>query len=76
MAKKIRLNMDALAVESYVTDEQPWARGTVRGHLTYTDPRACAHTGDWHCTVNEAYCTRADVCYLTTREHMCDTGID
>ncbi len=71
MAKKIRLNVNELAVQSYATDEQPQPSGTVQAHLTWTDPRACAHTEDWHCTVNEVYCTRADACWLTTGEHKC-----
>jgi hypothetical protein len=63
MAKKIRLNMEDLSVQSYATGEAGEPRGTVRGHLIYTDPRVCAHTKDWHCTVNDAYCTYPQACY-------------
>ena len=72
MEKKIRLNVDELAVQSYATHEQPQPRGTVHAHLYWSDPRACPHTQDWHCTVNEMFCTRGDVCWLTTEDHACD----
>jgi len=71
MTRKIRLDVDELAVESYVTGEESQPRGTVHAHLYGSDPRTCPHTQDWHCTVNEVFCTRDDVCYLTSREHRC-----
>lgn len=74
MTRKIRLDVDKLAVESYVTGAESQPRGTVHAHLTWTDPRVCPHTEDWHCTVNEVYCTAT--CYLTSQEHRCIEEMD
>ena len=71
MAKKIRLNVDDLAVQSYATGEQPRPRGTVHGHAYWSDPRVCPHTEDWHCTVNEIYCTHPDACRWSYANHTC-----
>ena len=74
MVKKIRLNVDELSVQSYATGEQAQPRGTVHGHLYWTDPRVCPHTGDWHCTENERFCTAPNACDLTASDlaHGCD----
>lgn len=68
MAKKIRLRLEELAVESYATGDGAQQRGTVHGHLYWSDPRVCAHTADWHCTVNEAFCTKPNACPITRTE--------
>ena len=57
MTKKIRLDMDKLAVQSYATGEQPPVRGTVHAQALMSDPRVCPRTEDWYCTVNHIYCT-------------------
>lgn len=74
MAKKIRLNVDELSVQSYATGEQVQPHGTVHAHLTWSDPRVCAHSEDWHCTVNEVYCTAPNACNITASDpaHECD----
>jgi hypothetical protein len=45
--KKLRLNLDALKVDSYETEAAPAARGTVMGHIP-TMPQ-CANTQYSYC---------------------------
>lgn len=59
-SRKLKLDLDALEVESFDADGARGARGTVRGHLTYT----CWGTGhvqtEWPCSgyaTCEAVCT-------------------
>lgn len=48
--KKLRLQIDDLSVESFETGDVAKRRGTVIGHLVYTDPRACTEQGA--CTID------------------------
>jgi hypothetical protein len=54
--KKLRMDLDALNVESFTLGDRPDLRGTVRGHLTFTDPRVCPASQNWNCSVGA--CTR------------------
>ena len=45
--KKLRLNLDALKVDSYETEAAPAAQGTVVGHIR-TMPQ-CANTQHTYC---------------------------
>ena len=51
--KKLRLDLDALAVESFESARIATTRGTVHGRLRYTDPRVCPMTGNWYCSVGD-----------------------
>ena len=63
--KKLRLNVDALHVESFRTDPVPAPGGTVNAHATSygTCQGTCVDTcGGPTC---DAPCETADTCYLT-----------
>jgi hypothetical protein len=49
--KKLRMDLDALDVQGFATGGLPDLRGTVQGHLTFTDPRVCPASQNWNCTV-------------------------
>jgi len=69
--KKIRLELDALAVESFVAAERPGMRGTVRGHVSlYWEDCAVSETcpGNWPCGVTEQSCGG------TCHEYTCHPG--
>ncbi len=51
--KKLRLNLDALTVDSYATEEAPVARGTVQANIR-TMPQ-CANTQYSYCP--DSLCT-------------------
>lgn len=50
--QKTRLELDKLAVESFATDADPAARGTVNAHA-FTNPRA--NTCDYTCGSRPPY---------------------
>jgi hypothetical protein len=54
--KKLRLDPDALRVETFAAAPSAEVRGTVVGHLPETHPRACPFTQNWWCT-GGATCT-------------------
>jgi hypothetical protein len=56
MSKKLKLDLDALEVESFASDEAQSERGTVHGLGRETDPRACPGTANWNCSVGDG-CT-------------------
>lgn len=60
--KKLRLDLDSLAVEAFEADAPRGARGTVAAHAPETAPRACPPTLDWYCTEGGAYCTSPAGC--------------
>jgi hypothetical protein len=41
MQKKIRIDVDELEVESFETQEEPQARGTVQAHASYGCSASC-----------------------------------
>lgn len=55
--KKIQLKLEALAVESFETAEEPGERGTVKGHQVYTRLANCTATTcpPYHCFCTEDY---------------------
>ncbi len=63
--KKLRLDLDALNVESFESDRIAPPRGTVHGRLRYTDPRACPVTGNWYCSVGDTCSEPRYSCGLT-----------
>ena len=48
--KKLRLDLDALAIDTFEADETTRERGTVVGHLPRTSPDVCPYTRNWYCT--------------------------
>lgn len=58
MAKKIRLDMDALRVDSFATATVDGARGTVQGHQTRGGRPTCAAT----CTNTQPIVSCYDPC--------------
>ena len=56
--RKLTLDLDSLAVDSFATDASPPARGTVAAHaITQVN---CPVTGT-DCQTNLVYCTTRDV---------------
>ena len=51
--KKLKMALDRLQVETFDTGACETARGTVRAHLTWTDPRVCPATANWYCTAGD-----------------------
>lgn len=68
MEKKLRLEIDELAVESFAADQELELRGTVEGHAYWSDPKVCPYTENWCCTVNERFCTQAASCAMIETE--------
>jgi len=61
--RKLRLNVEKLAVESFEAIAEPLEQGTVEGQmLPCTHPQVCPYTQNWNCTgvctctVYVAYC--------------------
>lgn len=53
--KKLKLELDALKVESFDAAGDAGEDGTVVAHAKETDPRVCPYTHNWHCSV-AIYC--------------------
>ena len=69
--KKLKLEMDALRVQSFAAAPVERVRGTVRGHLPPTDPRVCPYSYNYPCTVAKD-CSAGPTCYISC-DHQCDT---
>ncbi len=57
--KKLSMKLEELHVESFGTCETAGERGTVEAHGPHTDPRYCAPSDNWYCSVGDG-CTRAE----------------
>ena len=53
--RKVKLQLQELAVDSFATGEEPGERGTVHGNVKVTDIRYC-HSGNSCYTDNEPEC--------------------
>lgn len=72
--KKLKLDMDALRVESFASDAAGEGRGTVHGHLRPTDPKVCPFSNNWYCSVGDG-CTWEDyTCRLSCGGDPCISG--
>ena len=70
--KKIRLELDALSVESFEVAEAAEQRGTVRGHLV-SDAGDCPDTED-DCTLPVRACYDSAGCYTNDTWCFYDCG--
>jgi hypothetical protein len=77
--KKLRLDLENIAVESFETDRAPAAGGTVRGYASIAQP--CSGQCD---TVDDATCDRDrctntgpgnDTCVATVCAELCSGGV-
>lgn len=50
MARKLRLDPEALEVESFAASAEEAERGTVQAHGPGTDPGFCPPSADWYCS--------------------------
>ena len=66
--KKLRLDVEALAVESFEPERIGQGSGTVNGHGPYTQPGACPATANWYCSVGDGCTWAAYTCAETCRE--------
>lgn len=70
--KKLKLDLEALYVESFEAATGPSDDGTVVAHLKETDPRVCPYTENWNCSkvivCNE---TEYDTCGLSCDPEFC-----
>jgi rubrerythrin len=84
MDRKMKLDLDALAVETFHTDRAPGASGTVHGHDSGPDEVALIPTTDWHtcrtcpftCLGSQQPDTCGDLCSSPcVTIHVTDVGI-
>jgi hypothetical protein len=74
--KKLRLNLDQLAVETFdVTFTAAQTGGTVRGHVSWPAPATCVNTDCEQNTCAETCRTCPDTCFYScggTCENSCE----
>lgn len=63
--KKLKLNVEALRVESFSPGNAEPERGTVHGHARYTDPAVCPWSNNWYCSVGDGCTWDPYTCYNT-----------
>ena len=68
--RKVRLQLDALQVESFQTAAAPPERGTVQGHAPPPDHRDTGETGTGGGGSGDIFCISAYPC-VPTNEHSC-----
>lgn len=78
--RKLKLDLDSLRVDSFETnDEEKVPRGTVRGHVDYTNPIVCDTAVDcsFNTCLSNCFTECAVTCYQTcefTCEMSCHYG--
>lgn len=66
--KKLRLDVEELAIESFEPGRVGQGRGTVNARAPYTDPAACKPSNNWYCSVGDGCTWAAYTCAETCRE--------
>lgn len=70
--KKLKLEVEALSVESFEPATDPTDDGTVVAHAKETDPRACPQTEGWNCSkIIECVETEYDTCGSSCDPETC-----
>lgn len=63
--KKMRLDVEELAVESFEPERISRGRGTVNGHAQHTDPKVCLPSANWYCSVGDGCTWGVYTCAIT-----------
>ncbi|HEX8391214.1 MAG TPA: hypothetical protein VF665_02560 [Longimicrobium sp.] len=72
--KKLSLNLDGLAVQSFTTQSTLRTRGTVQGHEAETDLVSCGGTCDATACYGSCYGCSGGSCGCVTRDITCQAS--